>query len=612
MDNNSPLAALRRRWWIVVLLAFVGAVIGALPQTEQVEEQATRYTAIHTLLQNDATDQVQAALISVSQIPLFASVGEVPARAARQLDFGGNAAELASQMEVSYDFNTGALTVSTTQSSAQRAERYADVYAEVLASYLVERQDVLYQERLASFLERLEELERQLNSLSNQVVLNPNDPILEAQRSAVARQYSVVFEQSETLTADPNILSFTTLQRAQAIAEAQGALAAPTSRMARGLMGGALGAALGAIVAFLLGLLDRRIRTREQVEAILGMRARVLIHRSRDERTGGLVVGPGRHDPLSDSYRTMRNVVGFVHGGLEPADRGRITVVVSPGPGDGKTSMAANLAAAFCELGQRTVVVNTDFRRPRLSRAINGTAVSPSAFNLADLESIDPAWLLRETPLPNMMLLDLAGMGSAGELALATARLLPRLAAEFDAVVVDTSPVAATAEVLEIVPHADVIVMVARLGNTPITAAERAASILRDTTTAPVVLALTGAQRERTGYYEYHDRRGSAGRDGEPISRIGRLRRKRGPDYQGPERRRSERKLSELQVSEAARRSPYRPGADEHPPTEVPRVFESEVLRVEEAQRSEGGPDTGDQPITEDVRPGRGRSKKVE
>lgn len=608
MDNNSPLAALRRRWWVVVLLAFVGAVIGALPEPQRVEEQATRYSATHTLLQNDASNQFQA-LISVSQISLFASAGEVPSRAVRALSYSGSAADLASQMQVEYDFNTGALTVTTTQDSAQRAEQFADTYADVLAGYLVERQDVVYQERLASFLERLEDLERQLNDLTRQLALSPEDPVLEAQRSAVARQYSVAFEQSESLTANPNILSFTTLQRAQALPLSQSGLAAPTSRMARALMGGVLGAALGVVVAMLLGVLDRRIRTREQVESLLGMRARVLIHRSRDERTGGLVVAPGRHDPLSDSYRTMRNVVGFVHGGLEPVQRGRVTVVVSPGPGDGKTSMAANLAAAFCELGQRTVVVNTDFRRPRLSRAINGTAVSPSAFNLADLDSIDPAWLLRETPLPNLMLLDLAGMGSAGELALATARLLPKLAADFDALVVDTSPVAATAEVLEVVPQADVIVMVARLGHTPISAAERAASILRDTTTAPVVLALTGAQRERAGYYEYSDRRRAGGRDGEPARRLRLFGRGRADGYQGPERRRTERRLSELQVSEAARRQPYRPAGEGPPPTEVPRLFDRDLMGV---VGDGNDPDTGEQPTTEASRPRGAGTKKAE
>lgn len=278
----------------------------------------------------------------------------------------GSPALLASQVEVDFDFNTGALTVTTVQDSARWAERVVDVYAEVLNAYLVERQDVLYQNRLAALLTRLEELERELNRLTDKLAVNPGDPVIEAQRGAVARQYGVAFEQSETLSSSPNILSFSTLQRAQAVPETEGGgISAPTSRLTRAVMGGILGAALGMAVALLLGVLDRRLCTRAQVESLLGMRARVLIHRTRSERAGDIVVSSGRHDPLSDAYRTTRNVVDFIYHGLEPVDRARITVVVSPGLGDGKTSMAANLAAAFAEMGQRTVVVNTDFRPPR-------------------------------------------------------------------------------------------------------------------------------------------------------------------------------------------------------------------------------------------------------
>jgi Mrp family chromosome partitioning ATPase/capsular polysaccharide biosynthesis protein len=597
MDNTSLLTAARRRWWIIVLLALVGAVFGALPEPARVEEQVvTRYSATHTMLQNADVLGTQSALINASQIQLFATTGEVPTRAAEELDYSGSPALLASQVEVNFDFNTGALTVTTVQDSAQWAERVADVYAEVLNAYLVERQDVLYQNRLAALLTRLEELERELNRLTDKLAVNPGDPVIEAQRGAVARQYGVAFEQSETLSSSPNILSFSTLQRAQAVPETEGGgISAPTSRLTRAVMGGILGAALGMAVALLLGVLDRRLRTREQVESLLGMRARVLIHRTRSERAGGIVVSSGRHDPLSDAYRTTRNVVGFIYNGLEPVDRARITVVVSPGPGDGKTSMAANLAAAFAEMGQRTVVVNTDFRRPRLSHLINGAAVSPSAFHLGDLETIDPSWLLRETPLQNLMLLDLAGMGSAGELAAATARLLPRLARQFDAVVVDTSPVAATAEVLEIVPVADLIVLVSRLGHTRIEAAERAVSILHDTTAAPIVLALTGAHRERAGYYEYSDRR-SKQPEGAKV-RTGWFGRGKRSRYDGPERRRTERKLGELQVSSGARRRRYMPGEHERSSTEL-RLFDA----VSSATRADGNGQGSAHEPSDDVR----------
>ena len=43
--NTSPLAAIARRWWLVVGFALLGAVIGAYPEPGQVEERATTFSA---------------------------------------------------------------------------------------------------------------------------------------------------------------------------------------------------------------------------------------------------------------------------------------------------------------------------------------------------------------------------------------------------------------------------------------------------------------------------------------------------------------------------------------------------------------------------------------
>jgi Mrp family chromosome partitioning ATPase len=510
MDNTSVLGAVRRRWWIIVLLAVAGGLFGALPEPERVEEQATSFTATHTLLLNDTVAaQTGNTAVSPNQVTLLAVTGEVPLRVAEAIGFDGNAAELASEVTPEFDITTGALTFTTTQDSADQAETIADAFAEETTAYLAERQDFVYQERLAASLERLEGLETELDDLTNELGANPDDPVIGAQIDAISRQYSVAFEQNQLLTENPAILAFTTLQRAQAIENTDQGFSAPTSRTTRGLMGFVAGAAVGVGIAILLGRLDRRIRTREQAEAIMEMRARVIVPKTGDQhKAGGVVVTNERHDPLSDSYRTLRNLISFVHSGLEPVNRARVTVVVSPGPGDGKTSLAANLAAAFVETGQRTIAVNTDFRRPRLATAINDAPTMPLPFIIEDLATLDAKLLLSRTVHQHLLLMDLSSMeASAGELARATARVLPELAEVADAIVVDTSPVGATAEVLDLVPLADVIVVVARIGHTSIEAAARTVSVLRDLTTAPMVLALTGLKPERQPYYEYTDRR---------------------------------------------------------------------------------------------------------
>jgi Mrp family chromosome partitioning ATPase len=319
----------------------------------------------------------------------------------------------------------------------------------------------------------------------------------------------VAFEQNQALAATPPILAFTTLQRAQAVEVTDDSgISAPTTRRTRALMGMVAGASVGVVLALLLGRLDRKIRTREQAEDIMGMRARVVVPKVADDNEGGLVVVTGRHDALSDSYRTLRNLIGFVQSGIEPVDRSPITLVVSPGPGDGKTSAAANLGAAFRETGERTILVNTDFRRPRLAKAVRDSDAPPLPFDYDDLEAVKPESLLTPTQLSDLALLDLSGLdATAGELSRATTRLIPKLATIGDQIVIDSSPVGATAEVLDMVPFADLILIVVRVGHTSIDAAARTVAVLRDVSTAPMVLALTGLKQERTPYYEYTDRR---------------------------------------------------------------------------------------------------------
>src|SRR5262245_44917494 len=119
MGNASALGAIRRRWWIVVILAGVGALLGALPEPTRVEEQATTFTATHTLLLNN-TDVILTGdtAVSPNQVSLLATTGEVPLRAAENVGFDGNPAELASQVTVTFDLSTGALTFTTTQDTA--------------------------------------------------------------------------------------------------------------------------------------------------------------------------------------------------------------------------------------------------------------------------------------------------------------------------------------------------------------------------------------------------------------------------------------------------------------------------------------------------------------
>ena len=504
MSSMSPVEAVRRRWWIVAGFAVLGALMAALPEPQNVADQATSFSATHTMLANDSGD---STIVSPSQVVLLATAGEVPQRVVDATGLEATATELAAQVDVSFDVESGSLTFTTTQETPERAEVVANAFADELNSYLTERQSTVYEDRLSKSRAHVQDLQTQLSDLTKALATSPEDALLLAQQDAVSRQYGLAFEQNSKLEVDPGILTFTTLQRAEARPVIARGLGAPVSRPTRAVMGFVVGAALGLAVALILARVDRKIRSREQAEDIVAMRARVAIPRVRTT-TGGIIVSAGRHDPLSDAYRTVRNVVGFVQTGVDIGTRAYVTLVVSPGPGDGKTSLASNLAAAFLERGNRVIAVNTDFRRPRLHEAIMGTPTPETPFDLDELDAVPRRAIPLDTTADNMKILDLSTVpGSPGQLVRATVRQIERMSDVADQIVIDTSPVGATAEVLDLVPLADVIVLVVRVGHTSVDATEQTISILRDIADAPIVFVVGGIKVGRNPYHEYTDHR---------------------------------------------------------------------------------------------------------
>ncbi|MEP6296217.1 MAG: hypothetical protein ABJ382_02745, partial [Ilumatobacter sp.] len=337
---------------------------------------------------------------------------------------------LAAQVVVTADQQSGALRISTTQATPDEAVDVADAFADELISYLAERQDELRETRLTSNLDRLTELETELRDAEDRADRSPDDRVATAELDALTRQYGVVFEQFNVLQADVGQLVLTTLERAEAVAITDQGLGAPQSRVGRGTFGLLAGVAIGSAVALVLARSDRKIRTRAEAEAVLGLEAIVTIPMVSKHDVSRVSVVPDRHDALSDAYRTLRSIVVFAdEERASESGEAPVTLVVSPGSGDGKTSIAANLTAAFAETGERTLGVNTDFRRPALTKRLLGYQPEPLDLGLREIEEAPLGLVANQSDTLNLSIIDLSGAGghSPSELARTSARLLPRL-----------------------------------------------------------------------------------------------------------------------------------------------------------------------------------------
>jgi len=123
-----------------------------------------------------------------------------------------------------------------------------------------------------------------------------------------------------------------------------------------GLVGGLF---LGMLLAVLFEQLDTHVRSAEALTQLLDWPVLGTIWNTRSANKSNLI-NPQGHDANSESYRILRTNIGF-SGVDKPL---RSLMVTSAMPGDGKSTIAANLAIFMAKAGKNTLLVDADLRRP--------------------------------------------------------------------------------------------------------------------------------------------------------------------------------------------------------------------------------------------------------
>ena len=229
---------------------------------------------------------------------------------------------------------------------------------------------------------------------------------------------------------------------------------------------GVLGSVVGMGLVILLGLLDRTLNTRKQVEATLGLSVLAEIPKAFD-----------RELDLKDSVFVTRDPSSMVSRGFRSfrtslsARMARSVMVTSASPGEGKSFCSANLAVLQANKGYRTLLVDADFCKPRMAEIF----VDPLR-GQADQGSSVTQNLCQETIFKDLFLMSCerytskTGEPMKGEI---FAKMLQDAYQAFDCVIVDTSPLNVISDGLDYSRHADAVVLVVKSGETKVDAARR-------------------------------------------------------------------------------------------------------------------------------------------
>jgi polysaccharide biosynthesis transport protein len=259
---------------------------------------------------------------------------------------------------------------------------------------------------------------------------------------------------------------------------------------------GVFGSMVGLALVIVLGLLDRTLNSRKQVESTLGLAVLAEIPKAFEknwELEDSIFVTRDPGSMVSESFRSLRTSLS--------AYAPRSVMITSPSPGEGKSFCAANLAVLQANMGYRTLLIDADFCKPRMASIfIDPMRGKPGEGALAAQN------MCQETVFKNLYLLSCGRFTSnTGEPMNSEifAQMLNESYGSFDCVIIDTSPINVVSDGLTYSRHADAVVLVVKAGETNAESARRAMRELQRMRSALVGTVLNGTQTTNSAQASY-------------------------------------------------------------------------------------------------------------
>jgi len=194
-----------------------------------------------------------------------------------------------------------------------------------------------------------------------------------------------------------------------------------------------IGLVVGVGLAFFIEYLDTSVKTIDDVERSLQCPVLGVI-----PQNVGLLMDEGTESPHAEAYRVLRTNLLF----SRKEDKLNTVAVVSAGAGEGKSTTVFNLAAVFAQSGQRTLVVDSDLRRPTLHKMLRLTNNRGLTNYLLKQNSLEE--VIQTTSLPTLDFLSSGKLPSSSLGILSSAQmrdLIGELKQRYDFVFFDSPPI---------------------------------------------------------------------------------------------------------------------------------------------------------------------------
>lgn len=269
------------------------------------------------------------------------------------------------------------------------------------------------------------------------------------------------------------------------------------------------------VLAFLLGLaapagliysrdsFDVRITNRKQIEDAVTIP--ILGELSYQESSTPIVISQGRGKfAIGEQFRVLRTNLYHVHNTNES---GRVTLFTSSTGGEGKSFVSANLAVTLAYASRKTVILEMDLRKPKISVTFGLPTDHVGISNYLDGEKLKMEDIIQPSGIPG---LDVIGCGSilpnpSELLERATLdELIVNLRQMYDDVIIDSPPIHLVTDALIIARVADASLYIMRQGHTQKAELDFINEIKSEKRFPKLNIIFNGIKRDKYGYgYNY-------------------------------------------------------------------------------------------------------------
>ncbi|MDR3626959.1 MAG: polysaccharide biosynthesis tyrosine autokinase [Ignavibacteriaceae bacterium] len=274
------------------------------------------------------------------------------------------------------------------------------------------------------------------------------------------------------------------------------------------ILGFVLGAGMSLGFVFIKNYFNNTIKTPEDVQSrninvlawipfIEGMK----INGNKDHE---FIVAKKPDSIPSEAFKALRTRVQYSKVGQDPL---KTILVTSSTPGEGKTLISANLAGTFAQLGKKTLIIDTDLRKPR-AHTLFGVTKHPGLvdylFNEAKLEEI-----IRPTELNNLSLITSGTIPPNPSEILASKKMrdfIEVLKKEYEIIVFDSAPVIAVTDSEILSSMVDATILVVSADITEFEVMEKSVEMLKQSSASFVGTVLNNFSYKGGygSYYKYY------------------------------------------------------------------------------------------------------------